>query len=210
MKTIILALALVLLFSAGIAQAISCPAGQEVRSVLITPEVIAVPAVTHTVHHEAITHEETIIDTPAYSSYVHVGWGHGDYIKICDTYFPVQHNHGNYDLVHHPAVTHQETVIDTPAWDEEVIDVPAIIETPAVYEDQCFDLPPDPVTPPVVTSNQSSGSRSMGYMHPCGYLKVYSDLPCNYLDTEMRARFGWDENYRESILRPWRVIIFGG
>jgi hypothetical protein len=209
MKKYIIALSVLALMFAVTAQAdtIVCPAGQEVKSVLVTEAIIGTPAVTHIVSHEAVTHEVTIIDTPAYSSYVYVGLGHGDYLKIGRNYIKTLFGHGDYDKVNHPAVTHTETVIDTPAWDEVVIDVPEVIATPAVYEDQCVDMPvvvTESATAPVV----SSGSHSGGYMSPCMYIKVFSDMPCVW-SQELATKFGTDQDFRESILIPWRTIIFG-
>lgn len=209
MKKYILALFVLALLVATGASAISCPEGQESKSVLITPEVIGVPAVTHIVSHPAITHEVTIIDTPAYSSFVYVGLGHGDYLKIGHHYFKTIFGHGDYDKVNHPAVTHQETVIDTPAWDEVVIDVPAVIETPAVYEDQCFDKPVEPPTPVIISAPVVSSGGASGYMSPCEYIRVYDPATTCVWSEELRIKFALDETYRESILRPWRAVIFG-
>ena len=61
------------------------------EKVIDTPASPAVPAVTHVEHHDAVTHQEKVIDTPASPAVP-----------------AVTH------LEHHDAVTHQETVIDVP------------------------------------------------------------------------------------------------
>jgi hypothetical protein len=207
MKKYIILFALLALVSLPVkASELVCEEGKEVKSVMVSEAVIGVPALTHTISHEAITHETTVVDTPAYTSYDFVGFGHGDYIKIGGNYYKTIHNHGNYDKVSHPAVTHTEIVVDTPAWEEVVIDAPAVVETPAINEDQCIAIPV--VEKPVLSHSRASGSGSRGYMSPCEYIKVYSSEKCNYSE-DLRVRFALDNNYRESILAKWRMVIFG-
>ena len=87
---------------AGATDVLQCPEGQIVQSVLVTPGTDGTPAVTHVVHHDAVTHQETVIDTPAYDeviidvpahdNYTYAGSNHGDY--DVDN---VGHNNGSYD-----------------------------------------------------------------------------------------------------------------
>lgn len=108
-----------------------------------------VPAVTHVVHHDAVTHEETVIDSPA----IWANWApndtHGpqDYVPVWpvdergtwivhDQGIPpgqegpdgvYQQGGGNSPWFYRQAeVSHTVTVVDTPAWDETVVDSPAI------------------------------------------------------------------------------------
>jgi hypothetical protein len=74
--------------------------------------------VNHTVHHEAQTHIEIVVDKEAWDE-------------------NIEHPAETH-VVHHEAVTHQETIIDTPAWDETIIDKAAwdetVIDVPAHTE----------------------------------------------------------------------------
>lgn len=188
-KYIILSLFALSLPLVSNASELSCPEGQKVGSVLITPAIIGTPAVTHTVHHEAITHDvvvvdvvaydEVIIDVPgilAYDEYVQVLHNHGNYDRHGGpgnySYVYVGNNHGDYvkihheavpavtHTVHHEAVTHTETIIDTPAYDEVIIDVPEVIAVPAVYGEAC--VPDESYVPPVKTSISSTPSGHAG------------------------------------------------
>jgi hypothetical protein len=115
--------------------------------VVVTPAVVAVPAVTHIVHHDAVVH-----------------------------YVWVYRNHNwNKDMI-----------VDVPAYDEVVIDVPAVPEVPAVYQEQCVadtsyvppvitpEITPEPVVNPPVASTEvlkTSGKSSQG-----GHRRCYVDM----------------------------------
>lgn len=110
-KLLIIATALLLPISVS-ADELSCPAGTHEESVQTAPAIEGTPAITHTVHHDAITHtatvvdtpafdevivdtpafDETVIDVPAHFDYVYVGHDNGDYDND-----NVGHNHGSYD-----------------------------------------------------------------------------------------------------------------
>lgn len=168
MKKILIVSAFLALPFLASANTLECPAGQIVQNVEVTPAVIGTPAQTHTVHHDAVTHEVVVIDTPASDVYMFVGFHQGDYLKLGNgNYQFLPHQLGSYNKVHHLAVTHTETVVDTEAYDEVVIDVPAVIATPAVTEEQCVDAPVVPVVvTPVITA--SVGSSAQGGHRHCG------------------------------------------
>lgn len=218
------------------ADTLSCPAGQMVASVEVTPATDAVPAVTHTVHHDAVTHTETVIDTPAwdetvtdtaaYDSFTYVGNGHGDYdqhntyasgrIYYAGKWYSYEgHNHGAYDIVHHAAVTHtvhhdavthEVTVTDAEAYDEEVVDSPAVPGTDAVYEDQCV-TDPDYVAPSEPTPTPAAPSKHHGGQSLTGCYFLYSLTgSCNQ---DEASKFTTDKNYHDSLILKWRFKIFG-
>lgn len=84
-----------------------------------------------TVHHDAVTRVETVVDQEAWDEQVIVGseYVFTDGFRTQDDLEAAQHQkatHAAYSVepiwgtVHHPAVTHQETVVVSPAWDERV------------------------------------------------------------------------------------------
>lgn len=161
------------------AETLSCPAGQKVEAVEITPAVIEVPAVTHIeVVVDSEAYDEVVVDSPAYTSCEYVGYPAGDYYtNACTTHgvnlFEV------YKKVNHPAVTH--TVHHEAVTHEEVIvDVPAVESVPAVYEDQCV-TDPDYVAP-VVKSSAPASSQQGG----SGRCDRYGKPTC----TEFFAKLG--------------------
>lgn len=97
------------------AATLTCPEGQMVGSVMTDPGVVGTPAVTHIVHHDAVTHtetvvdvaaydetivitpayDETVIDTPAFDSFSFTGGNSNDYDITLATH--VATNHGSYD-----------------------------------------------------------------------------------------------------------------
>jgi hypothetical protein len=154
--------------------ALECPVGQEVQSVMITPGTGGTPAVTHEVTHPAVTEEQVIIDTPAYTSCDNVGFPAGDYTNSSCTHTGFSWQEV-YKKVNHPAVTHTETVVITPAWTETVIDEPAILGTDPVYEDQCVVdtdyVPPAPPTP--------EPPKPQGTVMPC---LIDNTCPCAFFN----------------------------
>lgn len=85
----------------------------------------AEPAVTKTVHHEAVTHEEPVYEWVSY--YVCNQCG----AELADSNQRVQHFLENedtcwsYKTYERQVQTGTKTVIDTPAWDEEIVVTPA-------------------------------------------------------------------------------------
>jgi hypothetical protein len=77
---------------------------------IVTPAwdevIVDTPAWDETIHHEAITHEETVVDVAAWDE------------TVVDT-------EPWTETIHHDAITHEVTVTDKEAWDEIVVDVPA-------------------------------------------------------------------------------------
>lgn len=149
------------------AETLTCEVGQKVESVLITPAVPAVPAVTHTeVVVDTPAWDEVIIDTPAYTSCDYVGSPAGDYTNSSCTatgpwwlevYKKVDHPAVTH-TVHHEAITHEVVVID----------VPEVAGTPAVYENQCVvdtsyvPPAPTPAPEPVKATPHPGGRRHCG------------------------------------------------
>lgn len=115
----------------------------------VTPAPTVTPAHTHnwtpvykTVHHDAVTEQNWVVDTPAYDSQEYDGTYRAR--CRCGTEFdtipgwqqhaishfdlPDESEHSSYSWVphtvttHHPEVGHYETVTVTPAWDEQVVD----------------------------------------------------------------------------------------
>ena len=85
----------------------------------------AEPAVTKTVHHEAVTHEEPVYEWVSY--YVCNQCG----AELADSNQRVQHFLENedtcwsYKTYERQVQTGTKTIIDTPAWDEEIVVTPA-------------------------------------------------------------------------------------
>ena len=110
------------------------------------PAVPGIAEVNHTVHHNAVTHQQKVIDVPAQpatpDTYNCVGHNHGAYDKQTNhgqtTYVFVGQGHGDYTKVPgHAAIpeqSHMVTVIDVAAYDEIVIDSPAVPAIPAITE----------------------------------------------------------------------------
>ena len=97
----------------------------------------------HTVHHEAETRVITVVDEPAYCTYLQLR-GHSEYrmgngvwkpgtcpivtsflincvVPVCqERWIP-----GDVIETCYPVISHQETVTDTEAWDELIVDQPA-------------------------------------------------------------------------------------
>jgi len=94
-------------------------------------ETIYHPEVNHTVHHDAITHEQFVVD--GHYDILDSNWfwdGHHFVLKVkCSNHV----EHGNGWHVQTAACTeaygHYETVIDQEAWDEIVVDTQAWTET---------------------------------------------------------------------------------
>jgi hypothetical protein len=99
MKYLILAS---LFLIASPALAITCPEGQISQSVITSPAVPLVPAVTHIVSHEAVTH---IVTHEASTHIVHH-----------DAVTHIVHHDAVTHIVTHPAITHDVVVVDTPAY----------------------------------------------------------------------------------------------
>lgn len=79
----------------------------------------------------------------------------------------------------------------------------SLIQTfPAIYSVQA------PVVAGTSIGSVNSSSQSGGYMAVCSYVLVYQ-ATCNP-DDYSQMRFAFDQAYRESILIPWRFVIFGG
>ena len=94
--------------------------------VIDTPASPATPEVSHVVHHPAVTHQVKVIDTPASPATPEVS-----------------------HVVHHPAVTHQVKVIDTPA-SPATPEVSHVVHHPAVtHQVKVIDTPASPATPEV-------------------------------------------------------------
>ena len=83
----------------------------------------AEPAVTKTVHHEAVTHEEpvycdTLVDICNQCGAELAGSNHKEHYLDSDTCV-------SWRTVHKKVQVGTETIIDTPAWDEEIVVTPA-------------------------------------------------------------------------------------
>lgn len=128
-------------------EVLSCPTGQIVGSVLVTPEVPGTPAVTHVVHHDTTYKLVCPTSDSAYTSH--------DDDKPCSRHFFYGWRYAN-----------KVSVVDVEAWDETVIDVEAVPAVPAVYEDQCVTDPgyvaPEPTPAPAPAPSSPSG----GGRHP--------------------------------------------
>lgn len=84
----------------------------------------AEPAVTKTVHHEAVTHEEPVYDWVGYEVCNQCGAELADTNQIMDHFLDsdtcVSYHHESKQVQ-----TGTKTIIDTPAWDEEIVVTPA-------------------------------------------------------------------------------------
>lgn len=152
MKSLVAVALFTVAFSfAGIASAstLDCPVGQMVGSVMTDPGVVGTPAVTH---QETVIDipawDEIVIDTPAvpgtsaFDSFVFVGGNHGDYdqhgsfaigrIFYAGKWYSYEgHNHGNYDIVHNPATPGTPAVTHTVHHNAETHEI-TVIDIPAV------------------------------------------------------------------------------
>lgn len=168
MKYLIVGVLFLLPFAVN-AEELVCPEGQVVQSVEVSPAIPAVPAVTHIeVVVDTPAWDEVVIDSPAYTSCDYVGAPAGDYKNSSCT------SHGDwwqevYKKTNHPAVTH--TVHHEAITHEEVVvDVPEVVGTPAVYENQCVTdpeyMPPVSTPKPEVHSTPTlGGHRKCGLPH---------------------------------------------
>lgn len=84
----------------------------------------AEPAVTKTVHHEAVTHEEPVYETVVYYVCLNCGAESADFNQM-KWHFLDSDTCGSYRKEAKKVQTGTKTVIDTPAWDEEIIVTPA-------------------------------------------------------------------------------------
>jgi len=176
------------------AYAITCPAGQMVGSVLITPEVVAVPAVTHTVHHDVVTH---IVNHPAITHVVNhpatykcptneSAYTSNDHHKACLVFrgHPIHDWRYTDKVIDVPAWDEtivdtpawDETVIDTPAWDEIIVDVPAVVAVPAVYENQCVADPSYDVCPNLAGNQNTMPSGYEAFESICRVVDVCPNI----------------------------------
>lgn len=89
-----------------------------------------------------------------------------------------------------PFVTFADEATTTP--DVSTSTSPVVVEVSA----------PAPV---VLTSISTSG----GYSDVCVYIRAYSSDPCTFFNSEVNTKFRMDAAFRESILTPWRIAIFG-
>lgn len=84
----------------------------------------AEPAVTNTVHHEAITHAEPVYEWVGYEVCNQCGAELADTNQIMDHFLDsdtcISYHHESKQVQ-----TGTETIIDTPAWDEEIVVTPA-------------------------------------------------------------------------------------
>lgn len=84
----------------------------------------AEPAVTKTVHHEAVTHEEPVYEWVGYEVCNQCGAELADTNQIMDHFLDsdtcISYHHESKQVQ-----TGTETIIDTPAWDEEIVVTPA-------------------------------------------------------------------------------------
>ena len=106
-----------------------------------------------------------------------------------------------------PATT-TPPIIDPATTTPPVVD-PATT-TPPVVCDEGYTLIGDSCEQVIVQPGiieVSNGSGSSGFASVCTYVFTYSK-DCAYTEDD-RIRFAFDENFRESILRPWRNIVFG-
>lgn len=106
-KAIIMVALLAMIPMVSSAEELSCPVGQKVESVLVTPGTPEVPG------------------TPAYDEYVFKGQWHGDYAKIGANYVYVGHNFGAYDKVHHDAVS--GTPATDPVYEDQCVTDPEYV-----------------------------------------------------------------------------------
>ena len=81
------------------------------------------------------------------------------------------------------------------------------IEPPATSTDP-ISSSTDPIITPTATVSVDE-SHSVGFMSPCEYIRVYDPLTDCVYSEALRMKFAFDEDYRESILAPWRKVIFG-
>jgi hypothetical protein len=65
-----------------------------------------------TIQHAAVTHQETVVDTPAWD----------EIVVDTPAWIETIHHEAETHTVHHEAITHEETVTDKEAWDEIVVD----------------------------------------------------------------------------------------
>lgn len=84
----------------------------------------AEPAVTKTVHHEAVTHEEPVYETVGYYVCHQCGARLDNYNQL-EMHFLDSDTCGSYSFKKEKVQTGTKTVIDTPAWDEEIVVTPA-------------------------------------------------------------------------------------
>lgn len=84
----------------------------------------AEPAVTKTVHHEAVTHEEPVYCDTLVDICNQCGAELADTNQIMDHFFDSD-TCVSWRTVHKKVQVGTETIIDTPAWDEEIIVTPA-------------------------------------------------------------------------------------
>ena len=107
-----------------------------------TPHVHNWQPVYRTVHHDAVTEEQWIVDDEAWDEAVYTlglrckcgAWFYtaDEYAAHRDQYDPLSPERANHsscstdyqqtDTIHHDEIGHWETVVITPAWDEEVLD----------------------------------------------------------------------------------------
>lgn len=171
-KSIGLVLGLLMVLPIG-ASALTCPDGQMVESVLVTPGSPEIPAIA------------------AWTEYVFVGSFHGDYIKIGPNYIQVSHNLGNYDKVVHAAIPAVPAVEPVYA-DQCVVDPNYIppVETPTCGEDQhleenvCVDNPvaPEPTPAPVVKATVSTPPGSSIFRKLCNIKEMFGVGVCPVAD----------------------------
>lgn len=84
----------------------------------------AEPAVTKTVHHEAVTHEEPVYETVGYYVCHQCGARLND-ANERKWHFLDSDTCGSYSYKEEKVQVGTETIIDTPAWDEEIVVTPA-------------------------------------------------------------------------------------
>jgi hypothetical protein len=119
------------------------------------------------------------------------------------------------DVVVPPVVCEEGFVLEEDTCVPEIIPI-TCEEGYHLEGDACIidELPPVEPEPPIIIPSTApvtavSSSGCQGYMSPCEYIRAYDpDTTCVWSE-ELRMRFAWDEAFRESILRPWRLVIFG-
>lgn len=85
----------------------------------------AEPAVTKTVHHEAVTHEEPVYEVVGYYKCNQCGAELADSNQMTQHHLENEDTCWSYKVLSRKVQTGTETIVDTPAWDEEIVVTPA-------------------------------------------------------------------------------------